>query len=326
MEPDVHKEVNMTMEGDGLNGQPSEGVATLSGLSALLDEGEEAIEGEDAPAEEEEGEEAPAEAEGEEGEETEEAPEEEAEEDATVVLKHDGKEVTLKQSEVVELAQKGFDYTQKTMALAEDRKAVEAERTKAAESRKQYEATLNDSVNRLQALTDFMSSTLGTPPPVDLAQRDVALYIAQKEQYEARKGQLAEAQQAVQRLQEEQARSRQAWIAQKSAETEAALKNTLSGWNESTLNELIDYAGKHGLGESSFDHAMLEKGFWELAHKAKAYDELMEKKAQLKPVSKLPKVAPPATRTQPPQLAKRQAAHKQYREKPSLQTLADLID
>jgi len=326
MEPDVHKEVNMTMEGDGLEGQPSEGVATLSGLVAMMDDGEEAIEGEDAPAESEEGEEGSDEAEGEDVEETEDESDEEAEDDATVVLKHDGKEVTLKQSEVVELAQKGFDYTQKTMALAEERKAVDAERSKAAESRQQYEQTLNESVARLEALSDFMSSTLGTPPPVDLAQRDVALYIAQKEQYEARKGQLAEAQQAVKRLQDEQARSRQAWIAQKGAETEAALKDTLSGWSDTTLNELIGYAGKHGLGEGSFDHVMLEKGFWELTHKAKAYDELMEKKAQMKPVSKLPKVAAPSNRAQPPQLAKHQAAHKAYRAKPSLNALADLID
>ena len=313
----------MNMVGDGLEGQPTEGVATLSDLTALLDGGEEG--GEDALELSEEGEEETDDAEGEEGEQSEGDDNEEAQEEPTVVLKHDGKEVSLKQSEVVELAQKGFDYTQKTMALAEDRKAVEAERGKATENRKQYEQTLSQSVARLQAIEDFLSSTLGSPPPVDLAQRDVALYIAQKEQYEARRGQLAEAQQVATRLQEEQARMRQAWVTERGAETEQALKNTLPGWNENTLPELIDYANKHGIGEASFDHVLLEKGFWELTHKAKAYDALLEKKAQMKPVASLPKVAPAKAQNQPSQLARKQSAEKRYRESPSIGTLADLL-
>lgn len=324
MEPDVHKEVNMSMEGQG-ESQPSEGVATLTDLSEMLIDGEEGTE--DAPVESEEGEEEPDEAEGEEVEQEAEA-EEEAEdeqEEATVTLKHDGKDVTLKQSEVVELAQKGFDYTQKTMALAEDRKAVDSERTQATQFRQQYEQTLNQSVARLQSLEQFLEQSLGSPPPVDLAQRDVALYIAQKEQYEARKGQLAEAQQAVRNLQDEQARMRQAWIAQKSRQTEEALKGTLPGWTDKTVDELLDYAGKYGIGQQNFDHVLLEKGFWELAHKARAFDELQEKKAQMKPVSKLPKVAAPSNRTQPPQLARRQAAEKRYSAKPSIETLADFL-
>jgi hypothetical protein len=315
----------MTVQGDGPEGQPGEGVTTMTDLSAMLDGGEESEEG--APEESEQGEEdAPEESEGEEVEQPEGEDDEAQQDEPTFKLKHEGKEVELPQSEVVELAQKGFDYTQKTMAVAEERKAVEIALNQAEQFRQQYEQTLGQSVGQLQALERVLTESLGSPPPVSLAQDDVALYIAQKEQYEARRGQLAEAREAIATLQEEQARSRQAWIAQKSQETETALKSTLPGWNEKSLNDLVDYAGKYGLGPQNFDHAMLEKGFWEMAHKAKAYDELQEKKAQIKPVSQpANKVAPAQAKNQPSQLAKRQEAYKRHRAKPSISTLADLL-
>lgn len=313
----------MTVQGDGPEGQPGEGVTTMTDLSAMLDGGEESEEG--APEESEQGEEEAPE-ESEEVEQPEGEDDEEKQDEPTFKLKHEGKEVELPQSEVVELAQKGFDYTQKTMAVAEERKAVEAARGQAEQFRQQYEQTLGQSVGQLQALERVLTESLGSPPPVSLAQDDVALYIAQKEQYEARRGQLAYAREAIAQLQDEQARSRQAWIAQKSQETETALKSTLPGWNEKSLNELVDYAGKYGLGPQNFDHAMLEKGFWEMAHKAKAYDELQEKKAQIKPVSQpANKVAPAQAKNQPSQLAKRQDAMKRHRANPSIKTLADLL-
>ncbi len=313
----------MHMQGDGPEGQPGEGVSTLSDLTALLDGGEEGADG--TPIESEEGEEEADAIEGDEGEQAEGGDDEEGGEESTVVLKHDGKDVTLTQSEVVELAQKGFDYTQKTMALAEDRKAAEQERAQAGEFRQRYEDALAKSVGQLKALESVLRESVGGPPPVDLASQDVALYIAQKEQYEARKGQLAEAQQAIANLTEEQARSRQAWISQRASETEAALRSTLPGWNENTMNELVAYAAKHGLGEANFDHVLLEKGLWEMAHKAKAYDALLEKKAQMKPVAQRAAATPAQARNQPPQLARRQEAVKRYGANPSINTLAELL-
>ena len=47
----------------------------------------------------------------EEGEGGEDEAKDDAGDDATIVLKHDGKDVPLKKSEVIELAQKGFDYS-----------------------------------------------------------------------------------------------------------------------------------------------------------------------------------------------------------------------
>lgn len=297
----------MSMQGDGREGQPGEGDVSVEDLAVLLD-------GNDGAEPGEAGEGEPDEPEGEEveREEAEEGGEDEQEE-PTVRLKHDGKEFDLKQSEVVELAQKGYDYTQKTMALSEDRKKVEAAQQEVAERRQQLDHAMTEQVNHLNALEQFLGAQLGHPPSADLIQsHGVEYFIAQKEQYEHRKGQLENARAAHQQLVQEQARQRQAWIMQQAGATERALRDTLPGWNENTLGELAEFAGKYGIGQKVADAVLLQKGFWELAHKAKAYDELLAKKASMKPVKDMPKVAAPKAQNQPSQLAKANAAWKDY--------------
>lgn len=302
-------------------GQPVEGVVTLNDLAAGMDDtGAENEEQDGADENEEEEQELPEEEEQEEEEEGE-------QEEPTVTLKHDGKEVTLKQSEVVELAQKGFDYTNKTMAVAEQRKAVEAEQAKAAEVRAEVEQARTETVNRLEAYTKFMESQVGSPPPITLAQQDAASYLAQKELYESRRGQLQQAYAEIQRLQDESARQRQAEIAEKAESAEKVLKDTLPGWGDTMLAELTDYAKKAGLDARVASEAMLTPGFWEMAHKARAFDAIQADKAKLKPKTELPKVHKPSAANQPDRSAhKRAEAEKRYSANPSLNTLADLIE
>jgi hypothetical protein len=308
--------------GDG-ESQPTEGVATMTDLVALMDGGEEVVE--DALGESgEEGEESGESEEVESGEEGESEGEGEQEE-ATFTIKHDGKEVTLKQSELVDMAQQGFDYSKKTMAVAEERKAVEAVKAKAEEHRQQNEQALNDSLGKLQALENFYASQIGSPPPIEWAQQDAAYYLAQKELYENRKGQLEQARTAIANLQSEQQRQRQAYIAQQADATEKALRDTLPGWSDDTLNDYAKYAAGLGLTPEKVDVAFVQEGFWKLIHKAKAYDALLAKKAEMKPVAQLPKVTKPGTTNQPPQLAKRQDALKAHRANPSVNTLANLL-
>lgn len=312
------------MTGDA-DRQPVEGVETLSDLAAEMDETDAGQEDDGEQVEDEDSEaEVPDDVEDTEGEED---AEDEEQEEPTVTLKHDGKEVTLKQSEVIELAQQGFDYTKKTMAVAEERKAVEAEKAAAAESRQRIDHGLQETINRLEAYSKFMESQVGAPPPISLAQQDAASYLAQKEFYEARKGQYQQALAERQRLQDEQARQRQAWIAETAAATEKALQDTLPGWNDAMLSELAGYAEKHGLNPQTADKAMLTPGYWQALHKAKAYDALQEQKAKLKPKSQLPKVQKPSAANQPSRAqAKRADAEKRYQANPSLDSLSALIE
>ena len=66
-----------------------------------------------------------ASAEDEEGQSEEESDEEETEEPEYIEIKHNGKPVKLSRDEVAEYASKGYDYTTKTMEVAEQRRAVE---------------------------------------------------------------------------------------------------------------------------------------------------------------------------------------------------------
>lgn len=309
----------MTVQGQG-ESQPGEGVATLESLANQLDVSEQ-----DAPEESEEGE-APEEAEEIEAEEQEADDSEEASgEEPKFTIKVDGKDVVLTQAELIERAQKGTDYTQKTMEVAEKRKAVEAEISKAAEYRQRMEQAEAETLNRLQAYTKVVESQLGQMPDSAMLDYDTAGYLRQKEQFEARRGQLQQAYSEIQQIQNEQARKRQAWFTETAEAAEKHLRDTLPGWNDDMLADLNGYVGKLGLTPEAARLGMLAPGFWQMAHKAKAYDQLQAKKAEMKPVSQLPKVHKPTANNQPPQLAKQQDAMKRHKAAPSLKTLADLL-
>lgn len=212
------------------------------------------------------------------------------------------------------------------MAVAEERKQVEALQSQAEEYRQHNEKALTATLDRLNAFAQFTESQLGAPPPVELASQDVGLYIAQKEQYETRKGQLQRAHEAIATVQQEAQRQRQAWIAEQADATEKALKDTLPGFGEKTIDELAAYLGKAGISPKTADIGYVQKGLWEIAAKAKAYDELQAKTATLKPVAQLPKVAKPSAANQPNRAAvNKSEAFKRFDSKQSLQSLGNLL-
>lgn len=303
--------------------QPVEGALSLSDLAENMDEGPEVEEGEEGAESEEEGEE-----EAQEGEESEEESEtEEEEQDPTVVLKHDGKEVPLPLSKVKELAQQGFDYTQKTMALAEERKTVESVKAQADTFRKQNEDSLNQTLARLEAFSTFIEAQVGSPPPVEWASENVAYYLEKKQEYEDRKGQLQQALAATEHVRSEAQRQRQAHINEQASETEKALSDTLPGWNEALMGDLAKYLGTVGITPDKAIDAFVVKGVWELAFKAKAYDALQAEKAKLKPKTELKKVQKPSTSHLPNRAdARKVEALKRHKTNPSLNTLTDLMD
>lgn len=306
------------------NTQPNEGAVSLSDLAEMMVDGEQ----EEAVLDESEESEDSDEAEVEEADEEADDDDDEQEEEATFTIKVNGKDVLLKQSEMIELASKGSDYTAKTMAVAEERKVVEQVKAQADHFRQENERALTETVSRLQAFSDFMQSQVGEPPSIDVLHTYGSdQYLALKEQHEARSGQLQQAQAAIQHLQGEQHRQRQAWITQQADATEQALRDTLPGWNDNTLSELAEYAAKHGLNPQTVDVAFVQKGLWEIAHKAKAYDALLAKKAELKPVAQLAKVQKPAASNQPNRAAlSKAAAEKNFAAKPgSIDALAKLV-
>ena len=70
---------------------------------------------------------------------------------------------------------------------------------------------------------------------------------------------------------------------------------------------------------------MLSPGFWQLAHKAKAYDAIQAKKAEMKPTEKLAKVAKPSAANQSGKATERAKRDAAFYKNPSVDTLAEAI-
>ena len=309
----------MDMTGQG-ESQPVVGVDALDDLADSL------VPGKEKPEAQDESEEVADESEEDvaEEEEADESEEEEGEE-RVFTIKVDGKEISLTESELIERAQKGTDYSNKTMAVAEERKAVQVEREHVATARQQVDSHLTETVNRLQAFSQFMEANIGQAPDPAMLDYDTAGYLRQKEMHEARRGQLHEAYAAIQHVQDEQARQRQAWIAERAASTEKALADTLPGWSDDMLSDLNGYASSLGLNPQTVGDAMLSPGFWQLAHKAKAFDAIQAKKAEMKPTQKLARVAKPTAVNTSGKVAERAKREAAFNKNPSVDALADLL-
>lgn len=318
------------MEGQGAN-QPADTV-DLDGIAGLIDldaETEAELQAGESDNDAEQGEELDDEAQDadsdqDESDEDDDGDESEAE---TETLVHEGKEVKLKKSEVLELAQKGFDYTKKTMALAEERKALEPIKAQAQERLAHYEQGLTETMHRLQTAADFLESELGQPPSVELASYDAGAYLAQKEAYQARVDKLRNTYGQLQHLEQQRNQLRQSELLEKANETEKYLVEHLPGWKdapEKSLAELNDYIKGFGLSPETTKEAYVERGLWELAHKAREFDRLMERKATLKPKADLPKVQKPSANHNTANV-RQQEAMKRFNKKPSLESLADLL-
>lgn len=309
------------MTGD-LEREPVESGDALSDLANALDpvvdeaEQEETDESEESEEEEQESEEEESEEE-----------EEEAEEQ-TFTIKHDGKEVTIKQSELIELGQKGFDYSAKTMAVAEERKQVETVKAQWSERVTQHEQALTEAHQKLQAIAEVAQKLVGEPPSISLAHENAAQYLALKEAHEASKGQLSQVLQAIQANEQERDRLRHATREFRANETWQALNDTLPGWKEdpdAKFAELDKYVKALGLSGEALVDARLEKGFWTLADKAKAYDAIQARKAEMKPKEKLAKVAKPSAQNQSARANERVKRETAFNKNPSVDTLADAI-
>lgn len=310
------------MTGD-LEREPVESGDALSDLVDSMTPASESEQEEGAESEESEEEEEEQESEEEESEE-----EEEEGEEQTFTIKHDGKEVNLKLSELKELGQKGFDYSAKTMAVAEERKQVESAKAKWSERVTEHEQALNETHQKLQALAEVAHRLVGEPPSISLAHENAAQYLALKEAHEASKGQLNQALQAIQANEQERDRLRHSTREFRANETWQALSDTLPGWKEdpdAKFAELDKYVKALGLSGEALVDARLEKGFWTLADKAKAYDAIQARKAEMKPKEKLAKVAKPSAQNQSARASDRVKREAAFNKNPSVDSLAEIF-
>lgn len=225
-----------------------EEVDAFDPLDSIVDE----ILGETEPVEAKpEPEETPAE------EETEEIEAQEADEEPEYIeLKHNGKPVKLKLEDVIEQAQKGFDYTQKTQEIADQRKQVE-QYAQFIQQQAQFQQQFQGEIAQIAAMDmqlqrykDVDWSNYTDQDPVEATKAWQRYQILQQQRGEMAQGLSAR---QVQMQREMQARATQslteaaqslerelgkAW----NAETRAALKETGKeyGFNDDELAAIQD--------------------------------------------------------------------------------------
>jgi hypothetical protein len=306
---------------------------TADSIGALLDNPGETEEVEQPEGEQEETEETETPEGEEESEESEgddaEGDDEKDEDEPTETIKHDGKEVTLKKSEILELAQKGFDYTKKTMALADERKAFDGERERITQEAEKVSKTREQATDDLRAINQFIEGILGEPPDISLAQQDASLYLVKRQQHDQLRDKLSQVRQALTIATQQAEAERQSRQAEKQAATERELIDTLPGWKENPkakFEETASYLQSLGLNGKNAGSAALEPGFWRLAVKAQAFDQLQQKKATAKPEAKPTKVTRPGAANPVNQHAESMKAKlERARKAPSLESIGDLL-
>lgn len=244
----------------------------------------------EAPQEEEavaEGEEAEAEAEDSEVEEQE-SQEEVVSEDPLYSVKVDGEEVEVPLSELLKGYSRTSDYTKKTQALAEVRKATEQEVTAAQQAREEYSS-------RLQVLEQAINEFSPPEPNWDyLRKNDPAEYAAALVEHQQRQQRLEAIRMEKSRLDQIAQQEQQSQMAAVLEKERAALHEAIPEWAEperasSEKRALAEYAKGLGYSDQDLDQ-VYDHRIMLILRKAWQYDQM---------ASKPPVKAPPAKSLQP---------------------------
>lgn len=233
-------------------------------------------------------------------EETEEV-EPEAAEPEFIELVVNGEQLKKSKDEVVELAQKGLDYTQKTQLLAEERRRAQAEINARLEEFKLREAVI-DKVAEAKAIESQLQqfslidwNALVDSDPVQAMKLD-RQYRNLQETYNRTVGDINTASQ--------QARQHQEDLKKESFQREGqSLLNVIPEWKDAAKRDSERVLVKSTLQQAGFsaeeietlaDHRQVV-----IARKAMLYDQLMAKKPELtKKVAEAPKPVKPGTSQQ----------------------------
>ena len=219
---------------------------------------------------------------------------EEVEEQPVYRIKAAGEEKDVTLDDLVKSYQLGADYTKKTQEIAEQRKAIEAERSAIEESRQLRDAY----AQRLQAIEQFLAQqqseddleSLKETDPIgyavkvaELSQKEKQLYAVRAEQQRLAQQQQAEYQQNLQRF----------------VQTEMAkLSQTLPEFSDpekgqSIRSDLRKFATSIGYSDEELSQ-VYDSRHVQVLYKAMQYDKLMQSKPQItKKVNEAPKMLKP---------------------------------
>ncbi len=231
---------------------------------------------------------------------TEETQEEaQAEEPRKLKLKYNGEDKEFLEPEVIELAQKGYDYTQKSMALAKERTEIGAKLKADQEAvRKQYETQLQvyQQLALKMADQEALTADLAKVAMDDPAK---ALQLSLKRQA------ISETITAIQAEQQKVAQQRQAEYqeaVQKQASTAVEkLRERIPGWNNDLYGKVLKAAVEsYGYTQNEVN-AITDHRAIEVLNDAMKYRESQATKPKIvdKRIAAVPKVTKPGSSEKP---------------------------
>jgi len=215
---------------------------------------------------------------------------EEAEEDEEIEI--GGKKVAMPKSIAAEIkagTMRNADYTQKTQAVAEERKAVEAERARVREEAQQQQQYIKE-IAKVHALDDELAKFkdidwdgLSDTDPVSVQKLQIRLQTLQSERHAAV--------QAVTQKQNEHALVEQQATAKQLQDAEAYVQREIPGWTPERAGALNEYASKLGvkMDQATARTIVQNPAFLLMMDKAEKFDQLVAKQS-----------AKPKTPTAPP--------------------------
>lgn len=215
----------------------------------------------------------------------------------TFTVKVDDKDMTFTEDELPNLIMMRSDYSRKTQALAEERKAFQDEARKVKEERDQYSQILPALAQQIQAYMPAL------PDPA-LIDTDPAAYLKAERKYQFEMERLQAANAEFERV---QSQKQQDALNEMRAYVEQAfqrLPEYVPEWRDSKIFErdkpkLREYGVKLGYSEDELNQATDPRAVAAL-YKAMKYDELISRKPRPDaPIEKVvrPNPAPPSTAT-----------------------------
>jgi vacuolar-type H+-ATPase subunit I/STV1 len=220
-------------------------------------------------------------------------PEDEPEEFEDLVWNGQTKRVT--KTELRELAQKGFDYTQKTQELAEQRRTIEAER-QALKFHQEFQQANVQAITDLRAL-DLAIEAASQKDWNQLKSTDPAAFMTEMMQLQNMRQQRQEVANWINNQQQQALQQQQAKKLEQRQQALQRVRQKIPDYTDEVDRALDEYVRKQG-----FEPWEIEQFFDDrsaiMAYKAWKYDQLQAKKPALeKKVSAAPKPIKPGSKT-----------------------------
>lgn len=217
---------------------------------------------------------------------------EETEEPETIELNWNGENKVFNKSEVVELAQKGYDYTQKTQQLAEQRKTLEQQAQML-----QYQAAVNEQLSDQLAVIKSLDKQIAEYKAVDwqaLAQQDPMQYLSANQTYQALKESRNEAvneyQGKAQQMNYAIAQQREQHLAREAQLMAEAIPELRGEKAQETRTELRSYLASRGFNDNEID-GIIDHRMVKVAFEAAQYHKLKSAKPEVtKRIAEAPKI------------------------------------